>query len=132
MCTKSTSGFTLLEILVALTILATAVAVLIQLFSANLRVLAGSEGSLEAALEGTAIIRQVADQKLTEKSWSETTEKGYRVDISVAEVQKDRTENTKMKLMEIIVDLHWNQGTKPKLLKLATLKLTEKEESTGN
>lgn len=127
-CMKNNSGFTLLEILAALTILAMAVAVLIQLFSANLRLLAGSEGSLEAALEATAIIRQVAAQKLTEKSWSETTEKGYRADITVSEVQKDRTENMNMKMMEIIIDLHWIQGAKPKILRLATLKLAEKEQ----
>lgn len=128
MAMKNNSGFTLLEILAALTILASAVAVLIQLFSANLRILAGSEGSLEAALEATALIRQVADQKLTEKTWSETTEKGYRADIQVTEVQKDRTENMRVKMMEIVVDLHWMQGEKPKLLKLTTLKLAEKEQ----
>lgn len=127
---KINSGFTLLEVLAALTILATAVAFLIQIFSANLRLLAGSEGSLTAALAGTAIMRQVVDQPLRENSWSITAENGCQADISIREVQKDRTEHMNMKLMEITVDLHWMQGTRPKVLRMATLKMANKEQST--
>jgi hypothetical protein len=73
-------------------------------------------------------MRQVIDQPLVEKSWSETTENGCRADITVAEVQKDRTENLNMKLMEVVVDFHWMQGATPRVLRLVTLKQTSKDE----
>jgi prepilin-type N-terminal cleavage/methylation domain-containing protein len=125
---KKNCGFTLIEILVALTILASAVAVLFQLFATNLRTLSASEGSGTAALGATAVMRQVVDQPLVEKSWSETTENGCRADITVAEVQKDKTESLNMKLMEVVIDFHWMQGATPRVLRLVTLKQTSKDE----
>jgi prepilin-type N-terminal cleavage/methylation domain-containing protein len=49
----SNKGFTLLEILVALAILATAVTIIFQLFSAGLRNIAVSEDVVSAAVRAT-------------------------------------------------------------------------------
>jgi len=125
---RGSEGFTLLETLAALTILGIAAAVLFQLSSANISSLYGSRESLVAALAGTAKMRQILDQPLVEKSWDETMNGGYRAEMTITEVQKDRTENLKIKLMEVCVNLHWREGTKARVLRLVTLRLTDRED----
>jgi type II secretion system protein I len=121
-------GFTLLEVLVAIAILGIAVTVVLQLFSANLRAISASEDYVAASTKADAKIRELlADDKLSEKSFSEITEDGYRMDISITDVLKDRTENLQVRLLEIDLTIHWVRGTKEKSLALRTLKVAEKE-----
>jgi prepilin-type N-terminal cleavage/methylation domain-containing protein len=121
-------GFTLLEILVAIVILGIAVTVVLQLFSADLRAISASENYVAASTKADAKIRELlADDKLSEKSFSEITEDGYRMDISITDVLKDRTENLQVRLLEIDLTIHWVRGAKEKSLTLRTLKVAEKE-----
>src|SRR5574340_1714971 len=86
------AGFTLLEVLVALTIMSIAVTLLIQLFSSNLQALSLSGDTITAAARANARLREiVTEPALTEASWRETGEKEYPMDIAVAEVLKERT-----------------------------------------
>jgi type II secretion system protein I len=125
---NSHRGFTLLEILVAIAILSIAVTVVLQLFSSGLRAISASEDYVSASVKAEAKMREIlADDKISEKSFSETTDDGYRIDVSINDVLKDRTENLQVRLLEIDLIIHWTRGTKDRSLTLKTQKMVEKE-----
>jgi prepilin-type N-terminal cleavage/methylation domain-containing protein len=125
---KYSRGFTLLEVLVATAILGIAVAVVLQLFSANLRAISVSEDYVSAATKAGAKMREIlSDDELSEKSFSEITDDGYRMDVSITDALKERTENLQVKLLEINLTIHWVRGTKENALNLRTMKVVEKK-----
>jgi prepilin-type N-terminal cleavage/methylation domain-containing protein len=125
---NSREGFTLLEVIVAIAILGIAVAVVMQLFSADLRAISTSGDYVAAATRAEAEMRNVLDDKnLREASFSETTPDGYRIDVSVAQALKERTENLQVKLLRIDLTVHWTKGTKEKSLTLSTMKIVNKQ-----
>ena len=94
-------GFTLLEVLVSLSIIAIAVTVVLQLFSVDLRTISASEDYVSAVTKAEAKMREVLDNEfLSETSWSEATPDGYRMDVYVSDVLKDRTANLQVRLLE--------------------------------
>ena len=120
-------GFTLLEVLVALSIVAIAVTVVLQLFSADLRALSASEDYVSAVLKAEARMREVLDTEgLAERSWSEATRDGYRIDVSVSEVTKEKTDNLPVKLVKVDLTTRWYRGKKEKSLTLGTMKVVDK------
>ncbi len=125
-------GFTLLEVLVALAIMAIATTLVIQLFSADLRAIARSGDVTAAAVRGDSRIREIiAEPTLEESAWSEDTGDGYRLDIAISEVMKPRTDNLPVKLMEVTLTIHWREGVKEKSLLLKTMKMIDKEAPSG-
>ena len=123
----SHNGFTLLEVIVAIAILGIAISVVLQLFSANLRAISVSGDYVTAATRAEAKMREIlSDDKLSEKSFSEATQEGYRIDVSIIDVMKERTENLQVKLLEVDLTIHWIQGTKQKSMSLRTFKVVEK------
>jgi len=121
-------GFTLLEILVALAILGLAITIILQLFSANLRALSVSGNYVSAVTKAEAKMREILDDtNLSEKSWSEVTDDGYRFDASITETLKDRTENLQVRLLEIDMTVQWTEGLKKKSLTLKTMKVVNKQ-----
>ena len=120
-------GFTLMEVLVSLAIMGIAVTYVIQLFSVNLGSISASEKHSAAVLRAESRMRQALDDdSADEKSWSEVTEDGYRMDLTVSDVLSDRTENLQVKLIEIDLTVHWQQGSKEKAMTLSTLKVVDK------
>ncbi len=113
-------GFTLLEVLVATAILGIAVAVILQLFSANLRAISLSRDYVSASIKAEAKMKEIlnSDEKISEKSFSETTDDGYRIDVSIAEALKERTENLQVKLLEIRPDNPLVKGNERKVADL--------------
>jgi len=100
----------------------------LQLFSANLRAIATSGDYISAATKAEAKMREILDDdELSEKSWSETTDDGYRLDVSINEVLKARTENLQVRLLEIDLIIHWTREIKEKSLTLRTMKVLEKQ-----
>lgn len=121
-------GFTLIEVLVAVALLGIAVTVVIQLFSANLRALASSEDYIYASAKAEAMMREILDDdELSETSFSEITDDGYRIDVSIAEVLQDRTENLQVRLLEVVLAVYWTSGTRERSMTLRTMKMLEKE-----
>ena len=121
-------GFTLLEVLVAIAILGIAITVVIQLFSANLRAISASGDYVYAAIKAESKMRDILsddDYKLFEKSFSETTNDGYIIDVSIINVLNERTDNLLVKLLEINLTVHWTRGIKERYLKLKTMKLVK-------
>lgn len=117
----------MLEVLVALSIVAIAVTVVLQLFSADLRAISASEDYVSAVLRAEERMREVLeDEGLSETAWSETTRDGYRVDVVVSDVQKERTESLQVRLLQVNLTMRWMRGTKEKTLTLRTMKIVNK------
>jgi prepilin-type N-terminal cleavage/methylation domain-containing protein len=124
----SDRGFTLLETLVATSLLGIAIAVILQLFSANLHSISESGDYVAAATRAEVKMREVLDNSdLAEKSYSEVTDDGYRMDVSITEALKDRTENLQIRLFEIALTMHWTDGSKEKSMTLRSMKAVKKE-----
>lgn len=122
------SGFTLLEVLVATALLGIAVAVILQLFSANLRSLSVSEDFVHASMNAEAKMREVLDDdKPSEKSFSEITDDGYRMDVLIKDTLQERTDTIDMKLFQIEVTVRWIKGTKERSFTLRSLKAVKKQ-----
>lgn len=123
------AGFTILEVLVATAILGIAVAVALQLFSADLRAISLSGDYVRASAKAEAKMKEIlnGDDKLTERSFGETTDDGFSIDVSVTEVLKERTENLPVKLLEIDLTMRWLKGAKEKSLKMSTMKVVKRE-----
>lgn len=126
--TNADKGFTLIEVLVAVVLLGIAVTIVLQLFSANVRALATSEGYIYASAKAEAKMREVLDNdEISEISFSEITDDGYRMDVSTAEVLHERAENLQVRLLEVVLTVSWTQGAHERSLTLRTMKVLEKE-----
>jgi len=124
----SRRGFTLIEVLVAVSIMGIAIAVILQLFSANLRNISDSSDYVAAAIRAEVKMMEVMDNRsLLEKSYSEITNDGYRMDVAITEALKERTENLQVRLFEIALTVHWTKGTKEKSMTLRSMKVVRKE-----
>lgn len=125
---SSSRGFTLLEVLVALALLSIALIVIIQLFSANLRGIAISEDLAKAVMKAESAMREVLDDEdISEKSSSDTTPDGYRIDVAITNAEEGRTENLPLKLLQIQLTVHWKDGVKERALTLKTMKAIPKK-----
>jgi type II secretion system protein I len=126
-CMANKEGFTLLEVLVSLAIMAIAVTLLLQLFSTNLRAISLSGEMTSASVRADARTREILDEiSPVVASWSEVTEDGYRIAVSIAEVLKERTDNLPFKLMEVSLTVGWTEGRREKSVALKTLKMVDK------
>ena len=120
---KAEKGFTLLEVLAAVAILGMALAVILQLFSANLRGIAASDEYLAASMVAEAKMREVTDAgDFTERTWTETTNEGYRMDVSIAPALQERTESLPVELHEITLTLYFTRGLKDRTITLRTMR----------
>ena len=116
-------GFTLLEVLAAVAILGMALAVIMQLFSANLRGITASDDYLAASIAAEAKMREIIDRgDYHEQEWSETTEEGYQVNVSVRPALEERTESLPVQLHEIALSLRFEKGGNARTITLRTLK----------
>jgi type II secretion system protein I len=128
---QSSKGFTLLEVLVALAIVGLAVTAILELFSSNLRAVSVSEDHVKASLRAEARMREILDSDdLAEKTWTETTVDGYRVDVAVSKVQTERTQTIGMVLFQVDLSLSWKRGMKNRTINLKTLKLVRPGDET--
>ena len=126
-CLTRKSGFTLLEVLVALAVLGIALVVIFQLFSADLKGLAASDYYANAVIKADSKMREILDDDaLSEKTWSEMTGDGYRIDAVVTNAIAERTENLQVKLLEINLAVHWTSGIRERTITLKTMKLVNK------
>ena len=124
---KAARGFTLIEILAALTLIGIAVVYLVQLFSANLRTVGTSRDYMEALTRAEAVMRGITERdRIEEASWQEETEQGYRVSVSVSEDEKERTEDLPVKLLRIEMTFSWESAARKKSLILRSLKVVDR------
>jgi len=120
-------GFTLLEVLVAIALLAIALTLVIELFSGSLRNIRASEDYLKAALEGEVSLRKILDDdNLQARTFAEVKENGYRVEATISEVMKEKSDSLQYRVMEIDLAVKWRKGAKEKVTHLRTVKLISK------
>jgi prepilin-type N-terminal cleavage/methylation domain-containing protein len=124
----ASGGFTLLEVLIAMAVLSIALVAVFELFSSGLRGLAASVDYVEAVVKAEAKMRQILDDDdMTEKSWQETSDDGYRFDATIKKTDEDRTDKLPVELLDISLTVSWTRGIKERTLKLKTLKLVNKK-----
>ena len=112
----------------ALAIMAVAVTMILQLFSSSLRAISRSGDTITAAAQGEARFREILEDQasLTASSWHEAKENGYPMDIDITEVLQERTDTLPVKLMEVVLTVHRQEGQKEKKLTLRTMKMVER------
>jgi Tfp pilus assembly protein PilX len=122
-----------MEIMVALAVMGFAVVYLVQLFSSNLRMIGTSQDYMIALTQAEAMMREIVESdKIEEKSWNEQTDQGFQIEVSVAEAQKERTENLPIKLLQIEMNLSWEKALRKKSLTLRTLKVVSRIDNRGD
>lgn len=124
----SAEGFTLLEVLIAMAVLSIALVAVFELFSSGLRGIAASVDYVEAVVKAEAKMRELLDaDDLSEKSWTETSEDGYRFDAAITKTDEARTDKLPVELLDISLTVSWTRGLKERTLQLRTLKLVNKK-----
>lgn len=118
-------GFTLLEVLVALVVLATTVVAVLQLFGGGLRLARTAGDHTDAALLASAKLAELEPGPLTEGA-IEGVEGPYRwirrvtLDPSLLPAQLETPETVRMRLARVNVEVQWGQGRR---FELATLRV---------
>jgi len=129
--TYDEGGFTLLEVLVALSLLSIAITLIIQLYSANLRSVSISGRMTSASVWSDVKLREIlADPSLKENTWTEITDDGYRTEVSIVEVLQERTDNLPVKMMEVTLLVRWNEGSRERSIRMKTMKMIDRMEPT--
>lgn len=124
---RDSRGFTLIEIMVALTVMGFAVVSLVQLFSSNLRMIGTSQEYLMALTRAESMMREIVESdRIEEKSWTELTDQGYQVAVTVSETQKERTDNLPIKLLQIELVFSWEKAPRRRSMTLRTLAVVNK------
>ena len=126
---KIQNGFTLLEVVVAMSIVALGVVTLFEIFSLGLRLGARSFERTEA----TAYGREAIDEFLIRRGASEGGESGsfgerYRWRIQVKAFPEDgQFYSTGWDLKEVTLQMQYREGAREKELELRTLRLVKKK-----
>ncbi len=125
------SGFTLLEVVVALTIVGLGVVTLLEIFSSGLRLGARSSVHTEAA----AYARQVMDEILARGKWLESSEQGtidgharWKVQVqTVRDASPSLNLSSPWILQEITLDMMVMDAGRDRHIELKTVRLVKKQ-----
>ena len=124
---RGQAGFTLLEIIVAFALIATAVLLAVQLFSANLRAIATSESHMRASAYAGAVMREITtDEDFPNNASTSGFVDIYRFETSAVKVDEERNSTINADLYRIDVALSWREGNRDKTISLSSLKLIER------
>jgi general secretion pathway protein I len=116
-------GFTLLEVLVALVVLATTVVAVLQLFGGGLRLARTAGDHADAALLANAKLADLEPGPLTEGE-TEGTDGPYRwtrritLDPTLLPIDRDTPEAVAIRLARVNVEVRWGQGRRFELVTL--------------
>jgi prepilin-type N-terminal cleavage/methylation domain-containing protein len=127
---RSSRGFTLIEIVVAMTIVGLGVVTLLEVFSSGLRLGARSEVRTEAVTHG----RRLMDELLARPTLREGAEQGsiagggrWNLEVRPASRAQDRlTLSHDWELKEAVLDVTIPDGGRDRRIELRTLRLVKK------
>lgn len=126
---RSSRGFTLLEIVVAMTIVGLGVVTLLEVFSSGLRLGARSQDRTEVITQG----RQVMDQFLAGRTLAEGTEQGiigengrWKLQVQPVRSAKELSLGNDWELKEIALDIIVPESSSERRVELRTLRLVKK------
>ena len=121
-------GFTLLEVLVALAILAIAVVVVMQVFSANLRNLSASEQQVIAATRAAAYMREILeDEKFPDVEPTGAEADGYRFSVALAKILEERYRPIPYDLYQVTLTVAWNEANRGKTIQVQGYKMVDRK-----
>ncbi len=128
---SGTAGFTLLEVLVALTILVLAVGSLSQAFSGGINTAGAVDGYTRAvAIAESRLARIGVDTPLEEGQSEGDAGEGFRWSVSVQpyELLGETDPSHLLRLYDVEVAVSWGDSTARRSFSLRTLKLAENSE----
>ena len=137
----SNTGFTLIEILVAISVLAISLVVILQLFSGGLKSVRLSDQYTRAIFFAREKMEEVLLMEDLEEGTREGSQEGESEDLfrwraDVVRVEPDMEEEEASKLpfdtLGIMVDVMWQEGEKEKHFQLSTMKVVEKREDEAS
>jgi len=127
----SNDGFTLIEILVAISILAISLVVILQLFSGGLK----SSRLSDEYTRGIFHAREKMGEVLLSKEVSAGETEGefsdsfrWKCQIELIESVEEDEEKLPFNMFNIKVDIIWDVGGKEKRFQVSTMKVVEKKE----
>ena len=129
---NTTGGFALIEILVAVSVLAISLVVILQLFSGGLK----SRKLSEEYARGVFHAREKMAEILLEPGLSEREAEGqfedeYQWQAVITRVASDEDEEKMpVDLLNVTVSITWRDGEKEKSFSIDTLKVAEKDKSS--
>ncbi len=133
MMSKSTQGgFSLLEVLVAFTIMAISVTMLLQIFGKNTQIAFHTESYTHATSLAESLLDSVGrEEKLPESSNNGVFGDKYHWEVSVTEYLPQEEDIDfdilSYQLYNVIVKVAWGQGDKQRSVVLNTLRIAQKE-----
>jgi len=117
-------GFPLIEIMISLVLICLVVVSVIQLSSANLRNLAQSDNRIQVLQGASDKMRNVLENEtMEEKAWTETDDQGNVFEITMTEIEKERTRALTVKLLQVTVKAFPAQSGGEKTITLKTAKM---------
>ena len=129
---RSSRGFTLLEIVVAMTIVGLGVVTLLEVFSSGLRLGARSQDRTEVITQG----RQIMDQFLARRPLTEGTEQGnlgengrWKLQVQPVRSTEELSLGNDWELKEIALDIIVPDSGRDRRVELRTLRLVKKGNS---
>ena len=138
---NSQTGFTLLEILLAIAILGVAVTVIMQQFSAGLRIARTSKTYTTATIYAKQMLEEyLLAEEMEEGEASGTFDDGFTWNVSIApyedymegegatEEQQELYEYLPLEMFRVESVVSWMEGGREKSVALATLKTVKKTE----
>ncbi|MBF0344284.1 MAG: prepilin-type N-terminal cleavage/methylation domain-containing protein [Nitrospirae bacterium] len=121
-------GFTLIEIMVAITLVAIGITSIVQLFSGSLRLVSSSEGYTKAIVAAQSKLRSViADSNLREEEYMEKANNVYTYHVSIQQIDKDKTDPLQYDLYSIKVTVKWKSVVNEKSYTLSTVYAKKKD-----
>jgi len=128
-------GFTLIEILVAISVLAISLVVILQLFSGGLKSVRLSNQYTRAifyAREKMEEILLMEDLEAGSQEGSQEDESEdpfrWRAEIVLIEPEEEEASKLPFDTLGIMVDVMWQEGEKEKHFQISTMKVVEKKE----
>ena len=131
------TGFTLLEILLAISILGVAITVIMQQFSAGLRIARTSQTYTTATIYAKQKLEELqVEEEMKEKEESGSFDDGYYFRVSIMpyeeymedEEDEELFDHLPLEMFRLESVVSWKEGEKEKSITLATLKTVKKKE----
>jgi len=123
---KNEKGFSLLEVIVALAIMAGGFLAVLNLFSSSVRSVNFSGQYLKAATLANSKMNEleILNFALDDQTGSFKNEENYRWEVSIAPYDSDLNDDkSNIQLQKVLLKVLWNDNGKPRNIEIATLRL---------
>jgi len=129
---RYSDGFTLVETLVAMSILSISLVVILQLFSCGLKSSKLSDNYTRAIFHAREKMEEILlDNNFTDRAIEGEFSDGFEWKVQTLRLEPAQEEEAKLPvdIFSIKVNVNWHEGSKEKHFEISTLKTAEKAES---